>query len=119
MSRRPPLSAAEVARVCAELRGEDGDGEMLGVIMLASSHEKLRAIADGLQSELHDRRAKVAELRALFQQTYGVHVSWVRAGADADKLRARVAELEAQNVAIVERCVRVETELDVLQNVKP
>ena len=32
---------------------------------------------------------------------------------------ARIAELEAQLTSVVERCVRVETELDAVQNVKP
>lgn len=50
--------------------------------------------------ELTAARAEVARLEALFQQTHGVHHSWVAKAQEADRLRAVLADTP-ENVGAV------------------
>jgi vacuolar-type H+-ATPase subunit I/STV1 len=80
------MSAADKARaLLAQLEHEAVD----------AAYSQLKHALSAVLAELSEAQAEVAKLEALFQQTHGVHVSWV---AVDSAHRARIAEIEAELV---------------------
>lgn len=85
------------------------DEEIEAGIRLARSNPQpgaLSTVIVALADRLAARDAEVERLEALFQQTHGVHHSWVAKAQEADALRSERAEMVALVAARLLRMVR-------------